>query len=306
MVTIRVPATTANLGPGFDCLGMAVDIFNTIEIGQDKNQALRIEVTGSVASDDIAVDSTNLVYRAAARVFDLAGMDRAGIQLRLALEAPLARGLGSSASAIVGGMFAANELLGRPLSVTDLAWEVTAMEGHPDNVIPCLFGGLTASLCLQDRVLHERFTPSPKLCCVLFIPDYELETSKARAVMPAKVSMKDAVFNGSRLPFVLSRLQSGDLSDLALIMDDRLHQPYRIPLIVGYEELRNAAINAGAAAVCISGAGPTVLALCNDDATAEGVRTAGNAVLAEQGVKADCRIVRPNLSGCYVEIEKTL
>lgn len=301
MVKVRVPATTANLGPGFDCLGMAVDVFNTVEIAQVDDQPMHIELFGSAASNDIAIDETNLVYRAAARVFELAGKTTAGIQLRLGLEAPLARGLGSSASAIVGGMFAANELLGRPLSTAELAWEITVMEGHPDNVIPCLIGGLTASLCLHDKVLYEKFTPASSLRCVFFIPDYELETSKARGVMPAQVSMKDAIFNGSRLPFVLSRLQSGNLTDMAAVMDDRLHHPYRIPLIKGYEDVRAACMQAGAAAVCISGAGPTILALCNDDSIAGDVEKAGRAVLEKLVVNPDCRIVQPNLTGCVVE-----
>ncbi len=301
MIKIRVPATTANLGPGFDCLGMAVNLFNTIEIEHNNDQPMHIDISGSAALDDIAVDETNLVYRAAGRLFELAGKAPTGIRLRLGLEAPLARGLGSSASAIVGGMFAANELLGRPLTVAELAWEVTAMEGHPDNVIPCLVGGLTASLCLRDIVLHEKYNPSPTLRCVFFIPDYKLETSKARAVMPTQVSLKDAVYNAGRLPFVLSRLQSGNLTDLATVMDDRLHQPYRIPLITGYDDVRDAAMKAGAAAVCISGAGPTILALCDNDQTATGVKEAGRIALERHGIKCDCRIVQPSTTGCTVE-----
>lgn len=300
MVTVRVPATTANLGPGFDCLGMALSIYNHVTISQVEGAPLTISATGSAATPDIPVDERNLVYRAVAQVFQLAGKSTAGINLKLQLESPLARGLGSSASAIVGGMFAANEFLGKPLSQEQLALEVTRMEGHPDNVIPCLTGGLTVSMALKDKILWEKIQPAAKLRCVLFIPDYELETAKARGVMPQQVSMKDAVFNGSRIPFVLSRLASGDLSDLSEIMDDRLHQPYRIPLLKGYEVVRAAAMKAGAGAVCISGAGPTILAVCTDD-TAEGVAKAGTAALTSHQITPDTRIARPDLDGCIVE-----
>lgn len=301
MVTVRVPATTANLGPGFDCLGMALSIYNYVTISQVDGAPLAISASGSAATPDIPVDESNLVYRAVAQVLQLAGKSAAGINLQLQLESPLARGLGSSASAIVGGMFAANEFLGRPLTQEQLAMEVSRMEGHPDNVIPCLTGGLTASIALEDKVLSEKTRPASNLRCVLFIPDYELETAKARGVMPSQVSMKDAVFNGSRIPFVLSRLASGDLQDLADIMDDRLHQPYRIPLIKGYDDVRAAALKAGAGAVCISGAGPTILAICTDN-TAEAVAAAGTAALVAHQVAPETRIVRPDLDGCVVEV----
>ena len=300
MLKIRVPATTANLGPGFDCLGMAIDIYNTVEIGQSTGAPLTLDIFGSAADDSIPVDDTNLVYKAAAHVFNLAGKPADGIHLKLGLESPLARGLGSSASAICGGMFAANEILGKPLSTEALAWEVTVMEGHPDNVIPCLVGGLTVSLSLEDRVIYDRFEPASNIECVFFIPDYELETSKARAVMPHSVSMKDAVFNSSRIPFVLTRLQSGQLRDLDKITDDRLHQPYRTPLIAGYDEVKNAAMEAGAATVCISGAGPTILAIC-DAAVADKVMIAGKSALENLGIKVDARIAKPDMSGCRVE-----
>ncbi len=300
MAKIRVPATTANLGPGFDCLGMALSIYNHVTISREDGAPLRISATGPAATPDIPVDERNLVYKAVARVFELAGKQPKGIKLELELESPLARGLGSSASAIVGGMFVANELLGRPLSMEQLALEVTRMEGHPDNVIPCLVGGLTASIGLEDRVLYEKVLPATQLRCVLFIPNYELETATARGVMPKQISMKDAVFNGCRIPFVLSRLSSGDLSDLDVIMDDRLHQPYRIPLIKGYKDVRDAALDAGAGAVCISGAGPTILAVCTEQ-TADAVAAAGSQALSAHRVVPDIRIATPDFNGCVVE-----
>jgi len=300
MVRIRVPATTANLGPGFDCLGMALSIYNYITLSQSESGRLQMTCSGRAATADIALDETNLVYRAMSRVFELAGTPAEGLVLHLELDAPLARGLGSSASAIVGGMFAANELLGNPLSTEQLLVEVTKMEGHPDNVVPCLVGGLTASIVLQDRVLYEKTAPAANVSCVVFVPDYELETSTSRGVMPKEVSINDAVFNSCRIPFVLASLQSGNLLNLSDFMDDRLHQPYRISLIAGYDVVRKAALDAGGAAVCISGAGPTILAVC-DEAAADNVAAAGKAALVEAGVIADARIVKPDNEGCVRE-----
>lgn len=300
MIKVRVPATTANLGPGFDSLGMAVSLYNYVELERTDGDGLEIVLDGPAASEHVALDERNLVYRAAAHVLDMAGQDKRGLRMRVTVHAPLARGLGSSASAICGGMFAANELAGRPLSLTDLARETTRMEGHPDNVVPCLLGGLTASLCLDDDILVERTEPAENVTCVFFVPDYELETSVARGVMPKSVSMKDAVFNSCRVPFVLSRLKSGDLSNLQEIMDDRLHQPYRIPLIKGYEAVAAGALEGGAAAVCISGAGPTILAVC-DKSQAESVAAAGKKVFEELELGAQALIVSPDAKGCQRE-----
>lgn len=297
MVKIRVPATTANLGPGFDSLGMAVAIYNTIEMERIDGDGLEIELSGSGSTENIARNENNLLYRAAARVLELAGQPLRGLRIRMDIDAPLARGLGSSASAIAGGMFAANALAGRPLSMAELAWETTRMEGHPDNVVPCLFGGLTASLCLENHIAIEQVQPASNIACVFFVPDYELDTAKSRGVMPKTISMKDAVFNGSRIPFVMARLKNGDLTNLSEIMEDRLHQPYRIPLIKGYEPLAQVAMEAGAAAVCISGAGPTILAVCDRD-KADTVALAGQKLFLSLDMSVEARVVAPDAKGC--------
>lgn len=299
MVKVRVPATTANLGPGFDCLGMALDIYNYVTLERIAGGGVEILAEGSATDSSIPLDDSNLVFRAVKRAFEYAGEVAEGLRLTLETHAPLARGLGSSASAITGGIVAANELLGRPMSPAEVALEVTAMEGHPDNVIPCLVGGLTASIALQDRVIYEKISPAANVRCVVFIPDYELETAHSRAVMPQQVSMQDAVFNSARIPFVLARLADGHLDDLSVFMDDRLHQPYRIPLIKGFESVASAARQAGAAAVCISGAGPTILAVC-EDSVAVAVKEAGARALLEHDVKADSRIVTPDVEGCII------
>lgn len=297
MIKVRIPATTANLGPGFDCLGMALTLYNQITIARNNSGKLNITVTGPAADSTIPRDETNLVYKAIRHIFELTNEPASGIDLHLDLAAPLARGLGSSASAIAGGMFAANELLNQPLTLAGLTNEATKMEGHPDNVVPCLVGGLTVSMVFEDGVIFDRIEPHEDVRYVVFVPDYELETVKSRGVMPKEVSIKDAVFNSCRIPFVLSRLQCGNLDGLSFIMDDRLHQPYRIPLIHGYTALKEAALGAGASAVCISGAGPTVLAVCSNDA-ADKVASLGCKALQGSGVNLSAFVLQADPHGC--------
>lgn len=294
-VTIRVPATTANLGPGFDCLGMALSVYNTVSLEETKG-GLEIRVSGDVPHDSVPLDQSNLVYRAINSVFDVAGRKHAGLTIGLELNAPLARGMGSSASAIVGGMMAANEVLGRPLTPAALLARMVAMEGHPDNIVPAVVGGLTASLQLEGEVMYQRIKPSSTIRCILLIPDYELSTARARQAIPKSIPLKDAVFNLARIPFILSSLESGDLTNLSSFMDDRLHQPYRRELIRGYDAVEAAALNAGAAAVCISGAGPTILAIAEADCAAK-IAEVMQACLVALETKSNCIVIEPDLQG---------
>lgn len=286
-VRVRVPATTANLGPGFDCLGMALEIYNEVEFEALDAPGLKIDVSGAACCDQMARDEQNLVYRAASRVFDLAGCRPAGLSMRLVVNAPLARGLGSSASAIVGGMSAANALLGNALGERELLREMVAMEKHPDNVAACYYGGLTAAVALEDRVLVQKYVPAPGVRCVVLIPDYELPTSRARQKVPRSVPVRDAVFNLARIPFVLAKITSGELNELSLVMDDRLHQPYRKALVRGYESIVSESESAGAAAVCLSGAGPAMIAFCSEHS-------------APRVAKAMQEVMRAICAGCQV------
>lgn len=298
-VTARVPATTANLGPGFDCLGMAVKLYNHIEMHDVGDQPLTIHVSGPSANDSIPLDADNLVYRAANKVFEAAGQRPERLTLKLTLEAPLARGLGSSASAIAGGMAAANALLGSPLDEQKLLSLMLNMEGHPDNITPCLVGGLTASLAIDGKVTYLRRKPSSSIQCVLLVPDYELATAKARQAIPKSIPVKDAVFNLCRVPFVLDRLESGEIDDLAVIIDDQLHQPYRKPLIKAYDEVSTQAFDAGAAAVCISGAGPTILAISRREKSGA-VATAMEEALEAIDVQGKAHVLDPDLEGIVI------
>jgi homoserine kinase len=273
-VRIVAPATTANIGPGFDCLGMALDLPTVFELSVGELGPWQVEYVGGAPIPAPPSDGRNLVARCVDRIFQLTGSSRpSSLRLRINLGAPLARGLGSSATAIVGGMMAANEFLGRPLNDEDLLAEMVAMEGHPDNVVPCFAGGLSSSLLLDGRVYRVCVQPHPSLRCVVFIPPYALSTEEARRAIPKTIPHRDAIFNMSRVPLILEGIRTGDLDLLRAVVEDRLHEPYRKSLVRDFDRIRDHALEAGAAAVILSGAGPTQLAFCSEG-TAQAVENA--------------------------------
>lgn len=263
MVRVQVPATAANLGPGFDCLGVALQLYNTVEVAR-ANAGLFIEVQGEGAAE-IARDESNIVYRAALRVFKQTENVPRGLRIKLINNIPVARGLGSSAAAIVGGLIAANTLAGSKLSQKELLNLATAIEGHPDNVAPALLGGIVVTVPVDGEIKWVKINPPPGLKAVLAIPDFSIFTKTAREALPQLVSLQDTVFNLGRLALLLSAFYQGDLSLLPTAMEDRLHQPYRASLVPGMKKVLAAARLAGARGVCLSGAGPSLLALADNN-----------------------------------------
>ena len=281
MIRVRVPATSANLGPGFDALGLALRLYNTLTLEPAGHPEIEIEGEGA---GTLPRDAAHLAYQAALAVAARAeGGGAAGtraFRLRQQNQIPLASGLGSSAAAIVGGAVAANALLGAPLgrqALLDLAAE---MEGHPDNVAPALFGGLVVCARTATGVRWIRLAPPP-LNVVLAVPDYHVSTDEARRRLPARVPFPDAVFNVARATLLVAALTGGrpDLLDEAT--QDRLHQPYRETLVPGLSDVFAAARRAGAYGVALSGSGPTVLAFGDapeiGPAMAQAFRAAGAA-----------------------------
>jgi homoserine kinase len=263
-VTVSVPATTSNLGPGFDCLGLALSLRNelTLEL-RDGSGPAAIEIEGQGA-DSLPRGEKNLLVRAARLVLprNLPG--------RLVFHSfnriPLARGLGSSAAAAVAGLWAGAHLFGTlRVSEDKLEEMAVALEGHPDNVAPCVHGGLTASLTDGGRSSAHRLNIHPSLSAVVCIPDFELATKKARAALPKKVPLADAVYNASRGILLSGALETGHTGHLPELMTDRLHQPYRAKLVPGMSEAIAAALKAGAAGAALSGSGPTVFAFIGND-----------------------------------------
>jgi homoserine kinase len=257
-IVVRAPATSANLGPGFDCLGLALDLWNEIEA-----------VPGPSESPD------NLILRAARAVFDQVDAPFPDFQLRSSNHVPLGRGLGSSATAIACGVLLANHCLGRPLPESALLDLAARLEGHPDNVVPCLLGGIqVATADAQGHIVHARIPLGTPLRAVVFVPEQHMLTVNARALLPRSVPMGDAAFNVARAALLVAALTSGQADLLAEATRDRLHQPYRQPGFPPSATLFDAAMHAGALAVFTSGAGPSVLALGSDDAQATAVADA--------------------------------
>ena len=266
-VIVDVPATTANLGPGFDCLGAALDLNNRFAMRRIEGGGERFEliIEGSEGSH-LRGGPENLVYRAAQRVWKAAGLEPVALEARVRLAVPPARGLGSSATAIVAGLMGANALVGEPLSKEKLLELAIDIEGHPDNVVPSLLGGLcmTAKAASQRwRVVRCEWTSSVK--AVVAIPSIRLSTSEARRAMPKAVPVSDAVVNLGALTLLLQGLRTGSGDLISDGMHDRLHEPYRWRLIKGGDQVKQAAMDAGAWGCAISGAGPSVLALCAED-----------------------------------------
>ena len=266
-VVVDVPATSANLGPGFDCLGAALDLNNRFAMRRIEGGGERFEliIEGSEGSH-LRGGPENLVYRAAQRVWKAAGLEPVALEARVRLAVPPARGLGSSATAIVAGLMGANALVGEPLSKEKLLELAIDIEGHPDNVVPSLLGGLcmTAKAASQRwRVVRCEWTSTVK--AVVAIPSIRLSTSEARRAMPKAIPVSDAVVNLGALTLLLQGLRTGSGDLISDGMHDRLHEPYRWRLIKGGDQVKQAAMDAGAWGCAISGAGPSVLALCAED-----------------------------------------
>jgi homoserine kinase len=255
---VRVPATTANLGPGFDCLGMALDLWNDLRFSL-VGDGVKVTTVGE-HSESLPTDETNLVARSFLRLYEEAGVaPPAGLTVHCDLRVPPSSGLGSSAAAAVAGLLGANTILGGPFDEAHVLELAAEIDGHPDNVAATLLGGLTIVVRKEEKLLTKKILV-PEAHVALVVPALAFSTHTARAGLPAQVSMKDAVFNLGRTPLVVEALRTGDLELLGQVMEDRLHQAARLKIIPGGRVAWDAALQAGAAAVAISGSGPSLIA----------------------------------------------
>jgi homoserine kinase len=280
-VHVRIPATSANLGPGFDALGLALALYN--EVTASEADAVSITIEGEGVGR-LPRNDHNVMVRAVRQAYEAAGRPFKGVRLACVNRVPTARGLGSSAAAWVGGLVAGNALLGGPLSRADLLTLAARAEGHPDNVAAALLGGLTVSCMLDDGRIAAVALPVPgAVRWVVLVPEVTSATAEARAVLPATVSRADAVFNVQRVALLLAGLQAGRHDVLGAALDDRLHQPYRLRLFPWMPAVADAARAAGALGCVLSGAGPSLLAAVRDDA--EVVARSMEGALATAGVR---------------------
>ncbi len=260
MISIKIPATSANLGAGFDALGLAVSLYNYVEMEESDT----VEII-SADGTQIPTDESNMVYIAARDLFEVCGKKLRGLKIRQTNNIPMTRGLGSSSACIVAGLVGANKLLDSPLGNDDIVDLSAQIEGHPDNTAPALLGGIVTAV-FDGRKVHwvkqEVFT---KLKLAAVIPDFELSTTKARACLPKQIDFRDAVYNLSRAALFSASLLTGKFENLKTGVDDRLHQPYRMELIPGGKEVFEIAYAHGAYAAYVSGAGPTVMAIADEE-----------------------------------------
>ena len=257
-VTIRVPATTANLGPGFDAFGCALNLYTDVTFEETD---CGLEITGC---DEAYTGPDNMAYTSYCAVLASLSEEVRGVKIHIESQIPICRGLGSSAALLVAGAMGANVLRGNKLSTQGLLNITNAMEGHPDNLAPAFFGGLTASMVDNGLPVTVSFPLHPDWEFIALIPDFNLPTTLARSVLPKDVSRADAIYNISHGAMVLKALELGDEKLLRNAMQDKLHQNYRRSLIQDYDAIE-ALVRTTGAAFCLSGAGPTLLCITLDD-----------------------------------------
>lgn len=293
-VSVAVPATTANLGPGFDCLGMALDWWNHLQVSVASSPMVTVEGEGA---DSLSATEENLVYRAARAAFLEAGETPPPLAIRCQNAIPLARGLGSSAAAIVGGLVAGNALCESPLDQQSLLRLAVEMEGHADNVTPALLGGCQVVVRNDNEVIASSVPYPDALMAVVYVPDVPMSTHHARAILPGMVSREDAVYNIGRVAMLVNALSTGSLEGLDVATQDRLHQPVREGIFPAMKYIFRAARDAGALGVFLSGGGSSVLALSTDRLMTIGFEMADAAEKA--GVTGNFKVTRPTPLGAH-------
>ena len=296
MISVRIPATSANLGPGYDAVGLALSL--SMRIGLDRSPHPEVEVSGTGA-DLIPRGPEHPAYRAARFVAELVGESDAHFHLVQENGIPPTRGLGGSAAALVGGAVAANDLFGGQIAPPDLLNIVCELDGHPDNAAPALLGGLVIGTLTSGSISAVRLEPKD-LPAVIAVPDFAVSTTAARRALPDSVSHRDAAFNVGRSGLLLGALATGEYGLLRVAMQDRLHQPYRSHLIPGLEDVIEAALAHGAYGACLSGSGPTVLAFAPAEHAQE-IAPAMQAAFEARGVTAASYALDIDLAGARVE-----
>ncbi len=260
MIKIQIPATSANLGAGFDALGLALSYYNYVSMEEADGVFIK-----SADGLEIPTDENNLIYSTAKKMFEVCGRKFSGLSIEQTNNIPMARGLGSSSACIIAGLYGANELMGKPLSFDEMVNLAAQIEGHPDNTAPALLGGIVTAV-FDGRVVHwvkNEVHGTLKFCVV--IPDFEMKTEEARKCLPQNITHKDAVYNLSRAALFSSSLLTGKYENLRTSVHDKLHQPYRMALIPHAREIFDAAYGLDAYACYLSGAGPSLMAITDGD-----------------------------------------
>jgi homoserine kinase len=293
--SVRIPGTTANLGSGFDTLGLAVAIYNRATVRRRSDR--RVEITSPIA-EDARAGALAMLEEAAAAFFKKTRAPRFGVDLHLSGDVPIARGLGSSVTARLGCVAGLNALAGSPLDRQGLLEVVAALEGHPDNAAPAVFGGFTAAGFVGSDVRCIRVPLPSRIRLVTLIPDFEVSTPEARKRVPQTFSKADTIHILNRASLVTAAFATGRLESLRGCFDDRIHQPYRAPLIPGMDAILAAGVKAGAIGGWLSGSGSTLMCLALDNS--ETVATA----MQRKMPKAAVHILKPDNAGLRVSLKE--
>ena len=308
-VSVKVPATTANIGPGFDCLGMALPIYNTITIEETVLPGTGVEINvladndsiDQLSLDHVPSDENSIVYKAVELLYNSIGQSPSELKINSHSTLPVARGLGSSSSVIVGALIAANELLGRPADEVALLSIACEIEGHPDNITPAIVGGLVISSQEEDgSVVYRKLEWPDDWAVTVCVPDFELSTDIARSVLPKEVPMKDAIFNAKRLAMFVQAVHTKDSELMKLALQDRLHQPYRMKLVPGLDKIIDNLRHFDNVLGCVlSGAGSSILVISERN-DLDKIRTIVRDTWADQNIKCDIKTLSVENNGAQI------
>ncbi len=300
--TVRAPASTANLGSAFDAVGMALDLWLTVRVESAAEN--RIDLLGEGADSLGGAAEDNLIFRAAARGASRLRVELPPVRVTAKNDIPLARGLGSSAAATAAGLLIAAALARKNARPEEMLQDAAELEGHPDNVAPALLGGVCLAVARDDAPPIARALSFPHdLACVAFVPDAVLSTTQARSALPSQVPLRDASFNVTRAALLIQAFMTGEWVDLGLATEDRLHQPYRAPLVPGLSPLSQAARAAGAYAAFLSGAGPTVMSL-TAPSRADAVAAAMSESARSLDIAGRALVLAPSERGAHIVTER--
>jgi len=294
VIKVKIPATTANMGPGFDCLGLCLDIWNSIEV---EIGSPYFEIRGE-GQESLPRGESNLVYQSFSKVFEICRKPIPECGFVCHNNIPLNRGLGSSSAAIVGGLLAANEICGSLLTQQKLLELAVEIEGHPDNVGAALLGGFQIIVREGERWVNTPVSLPEDITVILFIPDVSINTRESRDTLPELITRGDAVYNLGRVAMLVNSLSTGDLSYLEIATQDRLHQPARQINFPAMKNIFNAAFSVGALGVFLSGSGPTVLAFAKDREFTIGYEMADAA--SKSGIPGSLKITTPSSLGAHL------
>lgn len=309
-VTVKVPASSANIGPGFDCLGIALPIYNTITIEETVLPGTGIEINlmseeesiDEMVFDSIPKDENNIVYKAVEMLYNSIGQEPSELKINIQAQIPITRGLGSSSSIVVGGLLAANKLLGNPADETALLAIATEVEGHPDNVAPAILGGFVLATQEDDGTIsYCKLNWPEEWDITVCIPDFELSTEIARSVLPKEVPMQDAIFNAKHLAMLIQAVNTKDAKLMKVALKDRLHQPYREKLVPGMKEIIEAFKHEdGVLGAVLSGAGPSMLVISHKY-DLDKIKSTVKDIWEKQNIKVDIRTMKVEEQGAIVE-----